>query len=302
MALVTALRRLGTAEASYQRGVVLTVATAIAWSATGLIFRYVEDASAWQVLFFRAFALTLGLGVALALHHRRGTARAIVSVGWAGLVAAVFLALGSVFFIFAINHTTIANVAFLTSSTPFLAAVAAWLVLRERVGRATWIAILVTMIGLAVMVAEGFAVGSLFGNLMALGGALVSAGYTVALRYGRRADLSPCVFLSALVTMAIAAPFVGAFEISTHDLALCALQGIIISAVCNVVYTFCARWVPAAQLTLLSLLELVLSPTWVWLLLGEVPTTRTLVGGLIVLVAVAGQAMVALRPGDAVGR
>ena len=220
MAFLTALRHIGRAEASYQRGVVLTLVTASAWSATGLIFRYVEDASAWQVLFFRALALALGLGVALVLHHRRGTARAIVSVGWTGVIAAVFLALGSVFFIFAINHTTIANVAFLTSSTPFLAAVAAWLVLREHVGRATWIAIMVAMTGVAVMVAEGFAVGGWFGNLMALGGALVSAGYTVALRYGRRADLSPCVFLSGLVTMAIAAPFVGAFEISTNDLAL----------------------------------------------------------------------------------
>ena len=154
------------------------------------------------------------------------------------------------------------------------------------------------MAGVAVMVAEGFAVGGWFGNLMALGAALVSAGYAVALRYGRHADLSPCVFLSGFVAMAIAAPFIGEFTITTHDMLLCALQGMLISAVCNVVFTYCARWVPAAQLTLLGLLEAVLSPTWVWLLLGEVPTTWTLIGGSIVLAAVAGQAVVALRGGS----
>lgn len=295
MGLWAGIRGLGRPESAYPRAVVLTLATAVAWSFTGLIFRHVEDASTWQVLFFRALALSVALGIALGLRHGRGTARATVSVGWAGAIAAVFLGLGSVFFIFAINNTTIANVAFLTSSTPFLAALAAWLVLRERVGITTWTSILVAMIGVAVMVAEGFAIGGWFGNLMALGAALVSAGYAVALRYGRHADLSPCVFLSGLVVMAITAPFVESFTITWHDMALCALQGMLISAVCNVVFTYCARWVPAAQLTLLGLIEAVLSPTWVWLLLDEVPTAWTLVGGAIVLAAVAGQALVALR-------
>jgi drug/metabolite transporter (DMT)-like permease len=295
MGVWSGVQRLGQPDATYARGVVLTLVTAIAWSSTGLVFRYVEDASAWQILFFRALALSAALAIVLVLRSGRNTARAVVAVGWPGVIAAVFLGLGSVFFIFAIQHTTIANVAFLTSSTPFLAAIAAWLVLRERVSRATGVSILIAMAGVAVMVAEGFAVGGWFGNLMALGCATVSAGYVVALRYGRHADLSPCVFLSGLVAMAIAVPFVGDFAITWHDLALCATQGMLISAVCNVVFTYCARWVPAGELTLLGMFEAVLSPTWVWLLLGEVPTAWTLAGGAIVLAAVAGQAAAAFR-------
>jgi drug/metabolite transporter (DMT)-like permease len=132
---------------------------------------------------------------------------------------------------------------------------------------------------------------------MALGTASASAGYAVALRYGRHADLSPCVMVSGFVTMAIAAPFVGDFTITWHDLAMCAIQGVAVSALCNVLFTYAARWVPAAELTLLSLSESVLSPTWVWLVLNEVPSAWTLLGGVIVLGAVMGQAVEAFRRG-----
>lgn len=295
MALGSFARRMSRPESTYGRGVALTLSTAIAWSFTGLIFRHVEDATPWQILFYRALLLSAALAVAFGMRHGRQTIRVVTGIGFAGLAAAVFLGLGSIFYIFAIAHTTIANVAFLTSSVPFLTAVAGWLVLRERVKGATWVCIAIAMAGVAVMVAEGFAIGGWFGNLMALAGALVSAGYAIALRYGRKADLSPCVVVSGVVTMAITAPFAGDFSISWHDLALCALQGVAISALCNVLFTYCARWVPAAELTLLSLLESVFSPFWVWLVIGEVPSDWTLIGGVIVLAAVAGQALAALR-------
>ena len=288
--------RLGRPEAAYPRGVALTLLTALAWSFTGLIFRHIEDATGWQILFFRALLLSSALAVAFLARHRQQTLRAVVGIGLPGLVAAVCLGLGSIFYIFAIQNTTIANVAFLTSSVPFLAAILGWLILRERVGRTTWACIGFAMAGVMVMVVEGFAFGGWFGNLMALGGALVSAGYAIALRYGRAADLSPCVMVSGVVTMAVAAPFAGTLDISWHDLALCAIQGVVISALCNVIFTYCARWVPAAELTLLSLLESVLSPFWVWLFIHESPTLWTLVGGAIVLAAVAGQAVAALKP------
>ncbi|MGH6718422.1 MAG: DMT family transporter [Alphaproteobacteria bacterium] len=299
MDVVGTARRLGRPEGAYARGVVLTLGTALAWSFTGLIFRHIEAATPWQILFFRAMLLSVALAVAFFAHHGRQTVRVVVAIGVPGLIAAVCLGLGSVFYIFAIQYTTIANVAFLTSAVPFFTAIFGWLILGEGVLRTTWACIALAMAGVAVMVVEGFAFGGGFGIMMALGSALVSAGYTIALRYGRTRDLSPCVMVSGVVTMAITAPFAGTLDISWHDLALCATQGVLISATCNVLFTYCARWVPAAQLTLLSLLESVLAPFWVWLFIHENPTVWTLVGGAIVLAAVAAQATVALRSGPA---
>jgi len=299
MNIVGGVRRLARPENAYGRGVVLTLLTALAWSFSGLIFRHIEDATAWQILFFRALLLSLALALAFFAHHGQQTLRVVVEIGVPGLIAAVCLGLGSIFFIFAIGHTTIANVAFLTSAVPFLTAILGWLILGEGVSRATWACIALAMAGVAAMVVEGFALGGWFGIVMALGAALVSAGYAIALRYGRKGDLSPCVMVSGVVTMAIAAPFAGTLDISWHDLALCATQGVLISAVCNVLFTYCARWVPAAQLTLLSLLEAVLSPFWVWLFIHENPSAWTVVGGTVVLAALAVQAIVALRAGPA---
>lgn len=280
-------------DPAYLRGVSLTLFTAVAWSATGLIFRYIEDASSWQIVFFRASMLTAALAIVFMVRHRMGLLRAILGVGLSGLIAGGFLGIGSVFYLHAINNTTIANVAFVVSSAPFMAAAFGRIILHEPVARRTWLCIVIALGGVAVMVAEGFALGGWVGILLALGSAATSAGYTIALRWGRTRDQAPVVLLAGLITMAVSAPFVGTFSITGRDLALCALQGIVISASCNVIFTICARYVPAAELQLLSLAESVLSPLWVWLLLSEVPTQWTLVGGVIVLGAVLIQAMAA---------
>jgi drug/metabolite transporter, DME family len=280
-------------DPAYLKGVALTLFTAVAWSATGLIFRYIEEASSWQIVFFRSVMLTSVLAVVFLAQHRFGLLRAILGVGLSGLIAAGCLGIGSVFYLHAITKTTIANVAFVVSSAPFMAAALARIILHEPVARRTWLCIGIALMGVAVMVAEGFVLGGWVGILLALGSAATSAGYTIALRWGRTRDNAPVVLLAGLITMTVSAPFVGSFTISSHDLALCALQGIVISASCNVIYTVCARHVPAAELQLLSLAESVLSPLWVWLLLAEVPTQWTLVGGVIVLGAVLIQAMAA---------
>ena len=280
-------------DPTYVRGVALTLFTAVAWSFTGLIFRYIEDATSWQVVFFRASVFTAALAIVFMVRHRMGLLRAILGVGLSGLIAAACLGFGSVFYLHAINNTTIANVAFVVSSAPFMAAAMGRIILHEPVARRTWFCICLALGGVAVMVAEGFALGGWAGILLALASAATSAGFTIALRWGRTRDQAPVILLAGLITMAVSAPFVGDFTITSGDLALCALQGIVISASCNVIFTYCARWVPAAELQLLSMAESVLSPLWVWLLLSEVPTFWTLVGGVIVLGAVTIQALAA---------
>ncbi len=279
----------------YARGVALTLFTAAMWSTTGLIFRYMDDASEWQIIFYRALSLVIALGLVLIGRYRGSFFVKVRAIGRPGLLAGVCLGSGSVFYLFALNNTTVANVAFLVSATPFGAAILAWLILGETVARRTWACIGLALAGVGVMVAEGFATGGWFGNLMALGCAAVSAFHVIALRWGRGVDMWPSVALAGLVAMGIAVPFVEDFGISWRNLGLCVLQGVFISAFCNVLFTICARHVPAAELTLLSLGESVLSPFWVWLLLAEVPSFVTMIGGGIVLAAVALQALAALR-------
>ena len=270
--------------------VLLALCLAVAWSTSGLVFRQIEDANAQQIVFYRGLTLSTALLTFVLWRYRLRTFSAFRSLGRVGWFAALALGTSSIFYLFALKATTIANIAFLNAATPFIAGVLAWLLLREAMTRITIVAIGIAMVGVGVMVWEGFAVGSWFGNLMALCAVVISGSYAVAIRYGRGVDLVPAVAVSGLIATLLVTPIIGSFAISWHDLAFCIMQGVFISGLCNGLYTLCARHIPAAELTLLSLVESVLSPLWVWLVIDEVPSELTMVGGAIVLSAVAIQA------------
>ena len=228
----------------------------------------------------------------VALRYRSTFLSGVRAIGAPGAIAAFCLVLASIAFIPAVRLTTIANVSFAFGATPFFTALLAWLVLRERIDAITWLAIAIALAGIGLMVLDGLAAGNLLGNMLALGCALASACYVVALRYGRNVDQIPAIMVSGLFGMAITAPLIDDFSLSWRTLALCAMQGMLVSAFCNSMFTVCARLLPAAELTLLSLLEIVLSPVGAWLVFAEVPSDLTLVGGSVLFAAVTGHALV----------
>ena len=235
--------------------VLLALTLAVAWSMSGLIFRQIQDASAAEIIFYRGISLSTAVSLFVVRRYRSRCVAAWRGLGPVGLYAAFSLGSASCFYLFALKATTIANIAFLNAATPFVAGVLAWVLLRERMSRLTLSAIGLAMIGVAIMVWEGFAVGSPFGNLMALCAVLVSGSFAVSIRYARGIDLIPAVALSGYIAALLVSPLVDSFAISLHDLAFCMLQGVFISGLCNGLYTLCARRIPAAELTLLSLFE-----------------------------------------------
>lgn len=282
-------------SAAYRRGIALVLLVAFLWSFSGLIVRSIDSAGIWEVIFYRALGVAIGAGLLVLWKHRGAAPRAARSIGPSGLAAALCLASASICFFQALEETTVANISFILAAHPFFAALLAWFLLKERVAWRTLLAASLALAGVSLMVLEGFASGGLLGNLLALTTSLLAAGYAVALRRGRRFDMTPAVALSGVIGMIIVAPLCESFEISWHDLGLCLLQGLGISAFCNAVFAYAARAVPAAELTLFTLLETVLSPTWVWLVIAEVPSSTSLLGGAIILAAVMGHALSSLR-------
>lgn len=283
----------------YLRGVGLVLLAGCFFSLGGILIRLVEAASEWQILFYRSLALLLALLLVLALRKGRALLAAFRAAGLTAAVGGLCLSAGFTCFIFSLTHTTVANTLFLLSASPFLAAVLGWLVLGEGVRRATWLTMAIAMGGVGVMVADGFAGGDPFGDLTALGAALTFAGFTVALRRGRAVDMLPTVCLAALFTLIIAgamAQLTGAgLSVSARDLALASVMGAVQIGAGLFAFTLGSRHVPAAELALLSLSEVVLGPIWVWLGIGEVPSGSTLLGGAILLGAIVGNASSGLR-------
>lgn len=271
---------------AYYRGVLVMLGVAVLFSLTGLILRHIEAADPWTVIVYRSVALVGAVSVFLVLRHGTTSVARVLAMGWPGAIAGLCLGADNVFFLMAIPLTTIANVTFLLATAPMATALLGLLVLREPVAGRTWIGILAVLVGAGVMMAEGFVLGGWLGDLYALLATVGYAGYAVALRRGRRVDMWPSVLLGGLVALGIAAIAAGDLAIGARDLALCALQGALVGAVGNMLFAWCARHVPAAELALLGLLESILAPLLVWVFLGETPTALTLAGGALILGAV----------------
>lgn len=290
----------------YATGVGLVVAAAVLWSMQGLIFRQIHDSSPWATLFWRSLGMA---PVILCFVLWRGGASVltrVVGAGWFGFAGALGLVMAFGGAVYAFQSTTVANAVFLFAATPFLTAVLAWAVLGERVPARTWGSIALAMVGIFVMVRGGLAGGALPGNIAALCSAAGFALFTVTLRRQGVSDPMPSVLLGAVCAAVAGAVATG---LSGHTLAVPqsdALWALFMGAVTlsggMVLYTLGSRVVPAAELTLLMTIEVMLSPLLVWVFLGETARHTTLLGGVFVLAAIVMTAMSGTRRAPAPAR
>jgi drug/metabolite transporter (DMT)-like permease len=278
----------------YGRGVLLACLGALFWSLSGVLIRLTEAATSWQIVFYRALAMSLTLLLILAVRYRGRVDLPLRRGGRDALLAGLAFSSASCCFILAIGYVTVANALFMSGIAPFITALLARAWLGESVPSRTWYAMLLAAAGVVVMVRSSLAFDGLFGNVLALGSAVSFALVSACLRKGRQNDMAAAVLWSGLSSTMAAAVILAVtgegFAITQRDLALCAFMGTVQLGLGSLCYAYAARHLAAAPLQLLALAELVLSPVWVWLVVDEVPTAATLVGGAMILVATAFQA------------
>ena len=280
-------------------GAALTLGGGALLSLAGVTLRHMESAGGWQILFYRSLTFFVAVVVYLAFRYRGRVLGAFVRVGKPGIVVALSLGLGSACYVFALLLTTVANALFIISAAPFMTAILGWLLLRERVRPLTWAAMTFALAGIALMVVNGIQSGRLLGNVVALGAPVSFAVMLVALRSAGSRDMIPAICLSGVVSAGLGLAMMDSLAISSHDFLLCLFLGVVQYAGGFVMLALGARYLPAAEVALLALSEIVLAPIWVWIGVGEVPAVLTLLGGGIVLAAVIAQATVGMRTPEA---
>jgi drug/metabolite transporter (DMT)-like permease len=281
-----------------RRGRLLVAAAAVFWSLGGLMARTV-DTDPWTTVFWRGLFCAAFLLAVTAAREGRATPGVFAGMGRTGVAMAVCFAIASTCFIMALGRTSVANVLIIQSLSPFMAGLLGWVWMGERVAGRTWLAMGVALLGSAIMVSRYLystpATGSLAGDLLAFVVALAFATATVLLRRRRQVQMLPAATLAAALTGVVAAGSATPGAADAADLARLAFFGAGQLGLGMILFTAGARRIPVAEASLIAVLESVLGPVWVWLALGENPGLPSLVGGAVVLVALAGHTAVDLH-------
>ncbi len=266
-------------------GVMLVTASAIAFSTAGL-FNGLVHTDAWTVLFWRGI-----FGGAFILCYvvwrRRGEALgAFRALGTAGLLSAACSTLSTICFLQALRRTSVADVAVIYATSPFLAAALAWLWMRERPRRMTLLASLGALAGVLFMFEASLSEGQTAGNLLALAMSILLAAMMVIIRGNRQVSMLPATCLSAFACSLLVLPFADPMRISGIDWLWLVLFGTTQFGLGLLLLTMGSRLLSAAQTALISNLDLPLAPLWVWLAFGQSVSRATWIGGAIVTLAV----------------
>jgi drug/metabolite transporter (DMT)-like permease len=267
----------------YTRGIIITALGVLIISPDGLLTRLIH-VDHWTLIFWRALFLAFGMWIIASLLYPNRTWQMYKSLGLAGTVMVLFYSLGTISFITALTHTSVANTLIILSTTPLFAALIGRIFLGEPIVARLWVVILLVGIGVFVMSSDGENQNSsLFGDIAAMAGAFfLAAGFTMVRRFPG-ISIFPAISTAGLVTALIVLPLAQPFSVTQNDMGYLLIMGVYMLPVATALMYLGPRYIPAAEVGLMLLLESVLGPTWVWLALGEQPGVRTFIGGAIIL-------------------
>jgi drug/metabolite transporter (DMT)-like permease len=266
----------------HQKGILLTSLGGVLFTFDIPLLRLAGD-DAWTLIFGRGVFLFLAItGWWFFWYRMRGHKVPFIN-GRAGLIVAVTNTLANLMFIAAVTMTTAANLVFILALNPIICAIIARIYLGERMHRWTWAAVFMSLLGVLIITADGLTTGTFFGDLLALGVALMTAiALTVIRKSGKNVVTSLAVgsLASALVASLWAAPL----ALSLAGWGWLGLNGLIAIPIASALIALGPRYLPAPEVAMFFLLDTFLTPVWIWMIFGELPTLVSMIGGSIVIV------------------
>jgi len=274
------------AEAQHRTGIVLVVAAAVAWS-TAPFFTRLLHFDSWTILFWRGLFGGAAISVILVLTQGLAGLRDFTGMGKSGWLVASLSMLGMITFIPALQLTSVSNVAIIIATGPFVAAAIAWIWLRETPRLRTLLAMLVALCGVVIIVGGAGGNSDIIGIALACFMTLVISAMTVVVRRHKGTPMVAAAALSNLLGSVVSLPFAhGIAGVTTTELVTLAMFGFFQVGLGLSLFVLGSRFLPSGQATLIGTLETPLMPFWVWLAFQEIPSSRVLIGGVLVMGAV----------------
>ena len=266
----------------------------ILWSFGPLVVRYMDQPELvpWQYLFARGITIFILLNIYLFFEEGLDFLNNYKKIGLSGLIGGAGLGTAMISFIWSITHTSAAITLLCLAAMPFMTALLGFLFLKEAISTNVWVAIFTAAVGIVIMALGNFETGSLFGLAFGLISALGFSIFSVTLRWRKETPKFTTVafagFFCAIVSLFILINTDSALISNSRNQSLFAVHGTLV-CLGLILYSIGSKAIPAAELTLLSLTEVIGGIFWVWLpILGinEVPSNTTVIGGFLIFLAI----------------
>ena len=269
-------------------------------SFVGLYMRLLSHADGFQILFYRSLSLCFMVGLVCCLRRKVTPFNFLKSIDRNDFIIGIVLSLAFASYVFAMLYTTVASTLLILSATPFMAATIGWLWINERPRPTTWLAMAFAIAGIYFMVKSGYQLGNSIGNLLALLSGFWFALMLVMARRSRKDDILGGTFIGGVICVVIGASMaflIGTgLRVLTLDLVIILGMGAFGIGIGIALVTWGASHVPAAEVSILVLIESVLGPVWPWVFLNEAMTLSEIFGGALVLGSVVVFALFSTKP------
>ena len=270
-------------------GVLLAISAGIVWSTIGLSIKSIEQANAFEILFYRSIFISVFIGTLLHFFFRFDFWDLFKN--WVSyLIGGSSLFFAYIGGIYALLSTSAANALLLFACAPIFTAILSPILLKEAISIKTLLSILIAFLGVFIMIWNDFGGGNWKGNLSAVISAIGFSLFTINLRLNKHLQMLPSVFSSGIIASCVALLIIlladYSFGLISKDFIIIFILGVFQVGGGLVLYTVGSKYVPATQLTILMLGEVFLGPVWVWIFIGEEVLLNTILGGSMICFAV----------------
>ena len=259
------------------------------------LFIRLANADTYQLLFYRGAIPFVAVFLALLIIYKSNFVRLFLNTGYAGIAYSLTFALTNITFIISIQNTNVANTLIMVALAPMFTAILSLIFLKENPEKKTWVAIIITTLAAIYIFYDSIQIGNFLGDIFGLITAIGLAAGAVIVRSAKNRNLVPSAVVGKLMVAVVAAFFVQNYELVNKDLIIVPAMCILCVAIPFVMVTIAPRFISAAEVNLFFLIEVILGPIWVWLVIKEQPSFETILGGLIIIFAIAVHSILVIK-------
>ena len=263
----------------------LSFAGVLLLSPDSLLIRLL-NLSDFSLIFYRSYLPAVTLFIFILWFYKKNTIQAFLLIGVPGVIYATLYAITHVCFVYSIQYTSVSNTLVIVASAPIFSAILSIIFLKEQPSLFTWLIIFIALVSMFIIGWGSYSTTGIFGDIMALIVAIAMGSGGVLVRYFKNIDLVPACFVGCILAGLYTLPFQIEFDLTSIQILYLSLMCFVILPIPFIIMTIAPKYTPAYQVSLVFLLESVLGSAWVWIVINEVPSLNTIIGGAILLSSV----------------